>query len=224
MAITKATASSIAPAAKGALVVGTGTNDAGVLAVGTNTYTLVADSSEATGLKWQAPAAGGGMTLISRTSFSNVASQAFNGVFTSTYDTYFINIDEIYAATNSDDLLWQFQYSTSTVQAANYYATSIGWNYLGDVVSAGNNNANYITLSTHAGGSGDPVSAQLYVNGVGNASEYAVVSGMLFNNPAIRQCLIGGEPFVARTYTGFVLTSASTNITGTVSIFGVNKS
>ena len=56
MAITKATASSIAPAAKGALVVGTGTNDAGVLAVGTNTYTLVADSSEATGLKWAAPA------------------------------------------------------------------------------------------------------------------------------------------------------------------------
>jgi hypothetical protein len=46
MAITKATASSIAPAAKGDLVVGSATNDAGVLAVGTDTYLLTADSAE----------------------------------------------------------------------------------------------------------------------------------------------------------------------------------
>ena len=51
MAITKATASSVAPAAKGDLVVGSGTNDAAVLGVGTNGYTLVADSAETTGLK-----------------------------------------------------------------------------------------------------------------------------------------------------------------------------
>jgi len=52
MAITKATASSIAPAAKGDLVVGSATNDAAVLSVGTNNYSLVADSSTSTGLKW----------------------------------------------------------------------------------------------------------------------------------------------------------------------------
>lgn len=56
MAITKATASSIAPAAKGDLVVGSGTNDAAVLAVGTNDYVLTADSSTTTGLKWAAAA------------------------------------------------------------------------------------------------------------------------------------------------------------------------
>ncbi len=54
MAITKATASSIAPAAKGDLVVGSATNDAAVLAVGTNDYILTADSAEATGMKWAA--------------------------------------------------------------------------------------------------------------------------------------------------------------------------
>lgn len=56
MPITKATASSIAPAAKGDLVVGSATNDAAVLAVGANGTTLVADSAEATGLKWATPA------------------------------------------------------------------------------------------------------------------------------------------------------------------------
>jgi len=59
MAITKATASSIAPAAKGNLVVGSATNDAAVLGVGANDTVLTADSSEATGLKWAAVASGG---------------------------------------------------------------------------------------------------------------------------------------------------------------------
>jgi hypothetical protein len=59
MPITKATASSVAPAAKGDLVVGSATNDAAVLAVGTNNQVLTADSSTATGLKWAAPASSG---------------------------------------------------------------------------------------------------------------------------------------------------------------------
>jgi len=60
MAITKATASSIAPAAKGDLVVGSGTNDAAVLAVASTAgYLLSVDSAESTGLKWAAPAAAG---------------------------------------------------------------------------------------------------------------------------------------------------------------------
>ena len=59
MAITKATASSIAPAAKGDLVAGSATNDAAVLGVGANNTVLTADSSEATGLKWATPAGGG---------------------------------------------------------------------------------------------------------------------------------------------------------------------
>jgi hypothetical protein len=64
MAITKATASSIAPAAKGSIVVGSATNDAGVLAVGTDTHILVADSAESLGMKWAAPAAAKSLSIL----------------------------------------------------------------------------------------------------------------------------------------------------------------
>jgi hypothetical protein len=46
--------------AKGDLIVGTGADTFSRLAAGTNTYILTADSAEATGLKWAAPAGGGG--------------------------------------------------------------------------------------------------------------------------------------------------------------------
>jgi hypothetical protein len=52
MGISKATAGAVAPGAKGDLVVGSGTNDAAVLAVGTNGDTLVADSAASTGLRY----------------------------------------------------------------------------------------------------------------------------------------------------------------------------
>lgn len=46
-------------AAKGDLIVGTGNDTAAILTAGTNDYVLVADSGEATGLKWAAAAAPG---------------------------------------------------------------------------------------------------------------------------------------------------------------------
>lgn len=89
MAITKATASSVAPAAKGDLVVGSATNDAAVLGVGSNDQVLTADSSTATGLKWATASAGG---LVKLTTLNpSAASEAIaDSVFSSTYDNYLI--------------------------------------------------------------------------------------------------------------------------------------
>ena len=78
MAITKATASSIAPAAKGSIVVGSATNDAGVLAVGTNTHILVADSTETLGMKWAAPAGGGKVLQVVSATTSTTVTVAVN--------------------------------------------------------------------------------------------------------------------------------------------------
>lgn len=62
--MTKARSNAVAEAAKGDLSVGSGTNLAGILAVGSNGETLVADSSTSTGLRWQGDYAAGKNKII----------------------------------------------------------------------------------------------------------------------------------------------------------------
>jgi hypothetical protein len=72
--------------AKGDLLVGTGADTVGRLAVGTNNQLLAADSSTGSGLKWANP----GMTLINTTSFTSVSSVSVpDNTFTATYNNYF---------------------------------------------------------------------------------------------------------------------------------------
>jgi hypothetical protein len=118
MAITKATASSIAPAAKGSIVVGSATNDAGVLAVGTDTHILVADSAESLGMKWAAPS-GGDLVKTGSTTFTTVNSFSMDNVFTSTYGMYLIRIVINTASAGS---FGTFRYRASgTAATSSYY-------------------------------------------------------------------------------------------------------
>ena len=70
-------------AAKGDLLTGTANDTPAVLTVGANGTTLVADSSEATGLKWDTPAAGGGMTSLATGSLtgSSLDLQTISGSY-----------------------------------------------------------------------------------------------------------------------------------------------
>lgn len=74
MPITKASGNAVTAAAKGDLVVGSATNDSSVLAVGANDTVLTADSTTATGLKWAAPAGGGGFTSLASGSLSSTST------------------------------------------------------------------------------------------------------------------------------------------------------
>ena len=81
MPITKATASSVAPAAKGDLVVGSATNDAAVLGVGSNDQVLTADSSTATGVKWATPSSSSlSVSQIASGSFPSASSLSLTGL------------------------------------------------------------------------------------------------------------------------------------------------
>lgn len=105
MAITKATASSIAPAAKGDLVVGSATNDASVLAVGSANQVLTVDSSTATGLKWAA-AAGGGKVLqvvtATTTTFTSNATTTYSDTTLTATITPTLNTSTILVLVNQN--------------------------------------------------------------------------------------------------------------------------
>jgi len=184
------------------------------LGVGANGTTLVADSAEATGLKWATPTSSSGLTLISTTTMSAVASQSINDVFSTTYDNYRILIN---ATTLTGTLTMRFRVSGSDNTTSNYkmdlYGTSL-W-----------------TSSTYAG---YQESGSTNFNNLGEASPSSISLDVL--NPfATQKTFLHGQTsqndrgrayqgiFDATTsFTGFSLIPA-TNITGNVSVYGYNK-
>jgi hypothetical protein len=66
--------------AKGDLIAATAADTVSRLAVGANNTILTADSAEATGMKWAAAAASGGMTLLTTTPFTASASISITGI------------------------------------------------------------------------------------------------------------------------------------------------
>jgi hypothetical protein len=82
--------------AKGDLIGATAADTPARLAVGTNGQVLTADSTAATGLAWATPATpSSGLTLISTTTLSGSGAFNLSGIFSSTYDDYIIEIDEL---------------------------------------------------------------------------------------------------------------------------------
>jgi len=114
MPITKATASSIAPAAKGDLVVGSATNDASVLAVGSANQVLTVDSSTATGLKWATPA--GGTTTFTLLNAGGTALTAASTITVNitAYNKLFIRVVGASTVSASGDFRIRFNGDTAT--------------------------------------------------------------------------------------------------------------
>ncbi len=90
------------------------------LAVGTDTYTLVADSGEATGLKWAAPASGGGMTLINSGGTALSGQQITISSIPNTYKNLYI---VVVAAVASGAANTSFRLNADTGNNYTYRAT-----------------------------------------------------------------------------------------------------
>lgn len=97
--------------AKGDLVVGTGADTFSKLTVGANGTTLIADSAEATGVKWATPS-GGGLDLLSTTTMTG--STLTISSISQDYDQLVITINDAYFSSGSNGFYFQLRCNSDT--------------------------------------------------------------------------------------------------------------
>jgi hypothetical protein len=208
--------------AKGDLIAASAADTPARLAVGTNGQVLTADSTAATGLKW-ATAASGGMTLVKKASFSAVASTTttFDGVFTSTYDTYVIVGEKINSSAGSPNLLFQFRVGASTQSTSDYYGAYFGYNYLNSLTSAGTNGGSSFVMCQASTG-GESTGFSVTTNKV-VSSNTTQIFGTAMEASRAAPLGLGCKYNTAISADGFILSLSSGNITGTVAVYGLAK-
>jgi hypothetical protein len=135
--------------AKGDLLVGTAADTAGRLAVSaTAGHILTVDSAEATGLKWAAPAAAGGITLISTSTPSAVSSINFTSI-SSTYKHLLLTWNGVGTSDNSTAFNVRFNNDSSGIYSVNDISgqTYAGGQYAlfmeGNSIGGGNENTGH---------------------------------------------------------------------------------
>ena len=194
--------------------------------IGTNNQILTADSAEALGLKWATPAAASsGLVLISRQTFSGVATTTttFDGVFSSTYNNYVISVENVSGVSGGNDFQFQLRYAGPTTQATNYVWTDVSYALGGttQTITAGAHPQVEWQLSGDVNTAVDPLNG---IYNLGLRTGACVMSGRSVSNSSGNGVDFFGYQTTARTYTGFLLKTSSTNISGTVAVYGLATS
>jgi hypothetical protein len=205
----------------GDLLYGTAADTVARLGIGTASQVLAVNSG-ATAPEWVTPAAGA-LTLISRQTFSTVADTGttFDNIFTSTYKTYEIVIENFFGSTATSDLYLQLRYAGPLTQAGTY-----NWNDAiilsnGTTATASANPSNFWQLSRNTENVNFPLTARYTIFKVGNASERPQLFGTSISSNSEEATNFTGQQTTARTYTGLIFSASTGTISGTVAIYGM---
>jgi hypothetical protein len=160
----------------------------------------------------------------STVTFSNVASQAFDSVFTATYKSYWINIETLYGATSSSAVYLQLRYAGPTTLTTRYYANSFAMPYTGANASTQTSNGSQATIAAKIGGASPNMSGgNFYIYGVGISSDVTASGTYANSGDSVGYAFnVNISGATTRAYTGFLLSASAGNIYGSVSVYGVS--
>jgi hypothetical protein len=192
--------------AKGDLIAATAADTVSRLAVGTNGQVLTADSTAATGLKWGTASAG--MNLVTTLSPSAVTQITADGIFTSTYENYMVQIS---VAQSANAVLFGQLRSGGTTLTTN--------TYIDDTTSSAPGTRTSWTLSDNTGTAADVVISWIVYNPLvamktmGVANRMATVDNTAYGAGYIETG--------TSTYDGLLIGTSSGTITGKIRIYGL---
>ena len=190
--------------------------------------TLATDAEVAATYQTKASA---GLTLLSTTTFSAIASHSVNDVFSTTYNNYRI-IYEITNCTVDGSLAIRMRTGGSDASGAGTYLFSgVNYNTSGTVNAYFSSGSTRVDLTDLDGG-GSSANVAVYAGVIDlhnpNLSEYTVGNAILAGTDtggSYRSHYTNFWHVVESPYTGFTLFHAGTTptITGAVSVYGYNK-
>jgi hypothetical protein len=210
--------------AAGDIVVGTGSGTYDNLPIGTTGQVLTADTTVSPyKVKWATAGGGGSLIYVTTNTFSASSSVTIDNCFTSTYNNYFIVLENVTIASGSDvRLRTRLRASGSSDTTSNYrdgrrgqstagsfdqnLATTTAWSYMGNVdsnASGGPNNSQIVLYSPQAA----------------NQTAYTAV---VATSDAIQ---FSGGTFRATTqFDGIEIYPDSSTISGKIKIYGIKDS
>jgi hypothetical protein len=199
----------------GDLIYGTGSGTYTRRGIGSSGQVLTVSGGAPT---WATPTPGG-MTLITTTSFSGATTANIDNIFSSTYNAYKVIITKWNAGGNT--LVLRLRYGSTTYTNANYYGSSTGMNSNGTVNTQLASAATSQTLGFD-GQTGQSVCDLTFFD-VGTSAIQPAWTGIWMGHGNYNQ-LIGGQLNANfQIITGIQLLSASGNVSGTVSVYGLAK-
>jgi hypothetical protein len=204
--------------AKADLLTATAADTPARLAVGTNGHVLTADSAEATGLKWAAPASGA-LVLLNTTSYTTSSGINIDNIFSSTYTNYQILMTSVGSGVGEINFLFRTGGSTNT--NSNYYTQQFDADNTAVTASRQGAVATGINLNRQ---NTVRCNATIFLQNPFATASTGANSLIVNNTDGVPNLRYHVGCFTATTsFDGIRIEPSTGTMTGTVSIYGVSK-
>ena len=162
-----------------------------------------------------------GMVLLNTTSFTGVANQSFNDVFSATYDNYRIKINFDNTGTSAN--FYVKMRASGTDSSVNYWLGLVGRTSLDGAANFGQQD---VTVGFRVGFSSNANSAQMAVFDLDSPflTKRTTIAGSYVDQSSIVGMHFAGSHRNTGSFTGFSLINSAGNLdNATCSIYGYNK-